>query len=99
MPGSIGNDWKSYLNGGTSFNLSYRSELPPPLEPVPTPPTAPAPPTALTAPVTTVATTTKSNTKTSTISKKTDKIPFPVLKGGKRKSKRNTKKCSHTRRK
>lgn len=92
MSGFVRNDWGKYLNGGTShYNFSYKSEAPPvPIEathaPVPVPPMpAPAP-----------------NASQARKNNKNSKIPFPVqkeMKGGRRKSRRHTKKYRRTHRK
>jgi hypothetical protein len=78
MSGFVRNDWKSYLNGGTShYNFSYKSEAPHmPIEETPAPMPVPIPPVT--------------NTLQSRKNNK-NKIEFPVTKqmtGGKRKSRR-----------
>jgi len=90
MPGFIRNDWDRYLSGGTSqYNFAYKSELPiAAIEPVPAPAPAPAPALAL-AP----------NASTNTRKSNKNRVVIPTQKGGKRKSRRHTKKNRYTRRK
>ena len=95
MPGSQRNSWSSYLNGGTSqFNFSYKNEEP--IEPDTAQPnnTAPQP-----------IQTRKKNNNNMPLLPNTSPSPYsqPVANkkqsGGKRKTKRHTKKYRHSRRK
>ena len=83
MSGSVRNVWSRYLNGGTAqYNFSYHSELPTASNPTASNPTA-SNPTASnpTAPLD------KSKSK-----RNNTKVHMSIHKGGKRKSKRVTKK-------
>ncbi len=106
MSGFMKNSWSKFLNGGESYNFKYNSETPVELEPapMPMPPPPPAPPAnAQLKPKT-------PNNPAPVVSmtlpaplplagKKTKKVIMPAQTGGKRKSKRHTKKRRHSRHK
>ena len=86
MPGSQKNEWSSYLNGGTShYNFSYRYEPPP--EPTPSPLPPQLSPSKLT------------QTPTLPPSSMTPVVNTKKQTGGKRKTRRHTKKRKYSRHK
>jgi hypothetical protein len=97
MPGSQRNTWNSYLNGGTShYNFSYKDEIPPEPEPTlnqtPIPqPVAPPPPSKPTS-LPSIPNTPPQPSMPPAANKKKQS-------GGKRKSRRHSKKYRYSRRK
>lgn len=101
MSGFVRNDWSKFLNGGQSYNFKYKDEAPPAPEPMPVPP--PPPPTTaapaqsppknvvLPAPLPMIE-------PLSTRNKKGKKAIMPSHIGGKRKTRRHSKKRRHSRR-
>jgi hypothetical protein len=88
MPGSQRNEWNSYLNGGTPhYNFSYRDEIPLPEPTVPLQPVSPPIPSK---PI--QVPTLPPSSMTPVVNKKKQK-------GGKRKTRRHTKKRRYSRRK